>query len=577
FQCELHDARVGSQAGDLAEAAQAVAIARGQAELRSVGEVEDLPAEQQRAALAEVVELARQRKVHQLVAGAFNGVAAAGAQLGRNEVGVSGCTRLPLRIGECRGVGIEPGIHAADDPGLAVAVGEGVPQAATASHRAVVAAEEDGERTPGVESADAAHAPVADDVGNHARVDEFALGAEWQVVGVAEHEALADVEVAASAPLAEIVHVLEEAVGAAAEQMLHGLVNGVRPGIGAAEAQAIAEALVQRQLQAVIAGVADVVAELDRPKRRILVAGGNIGADAAIGIDANLVEVVQDGEVGTFRAYIVGGQDEVVPQHALDAKVPLVDFRLFGFGVHAAGENAGELDRVRQDDVRIERQVEAILEPDIACRAVVVGGGNLVLHQERQVQAELVFAAGAFKQHEEAAIPSAHHGIGGELVGQAHAGSEVVLVGPHQALAIRRVRHGESLAGSGIEVGGATAGLVGPGGEVVAQAEVHGQLGGHLPVVLPETGEHPEPGIYAGKRRKLYRRRIAKQKVGQRNSGTVAVEVIGAAQRRHIKEDVAHGAAEVSTEPESVRSARIADGIHPLKLIGDLRFRQEVG
>src|SRR5581483_11227978 len=123
---------------------------------------------------------------------------------------------------------------------------------------------------------------------------------------------------------------------------------------------------------------------------------GDVGADGAIGIDANLVEVVQDGEVGTFRAHIVGGQDEVVPQHALDAKVPLVDFRLFGFGVHAAGKNAGELDRVRQDDVWIERQVEAIPEPDVARRAVV-GGGNLVLHQERQVQAELVFAAGAFK------------------------------------------------------------------------------------------------------------------------------------------------------------------------------------
>src|SRR3954469_9174334 len=79
LQRELHHARVAGERGDAA-GRRARDVPVGQAELRRVEDVEDLPAELQLPVLAEVVEHARQRRVEVRQARAAHGVAAAVAE-----------------------------------------------------------------------------------------------------------------------------------------------------------------------------------------------------------------------------------------------------------------------------------------------------------------------------------------------------------------------------------------------------------------------------------------------------------------------------------------------------------------
>src|SRR5690242_19313037 len=92
---------------------------------------------------------------------------------------------------------------------------------------------------------DAAHLPIADNVGNWAFLRPLASPAEWNVIHEARRKAMTSVEITVSALLREVMLVLQEAIGTAAEQVLHRLINRVRPRVCHVEVQSMTEPLRQ--------------------------------------------------------------------------------------------------------------------------------------------------------------------------------------------------------------------------------------------------------------------------------------------------------------------------------------------
>src|SRR6266513_3052325 len=229
---KLHHARIAGKTCDFAKAAR-VHIVRGKPEIRRIQKIESLPAEFEAASLAEVAEGSRKRKIHVRHARAA-------------QVLISPACAQPARWrGESAGV--KPLIHCplvGRQGAAAEAVGQGIREAATYLHDAVVVAGEDREGTTCVEGGDTAGAPAAEDVRDRTLLDQMLPRTKRQFVQIAEGEPLAEIEVAVSTLLAQVMLVLQEAIGAAAaDQMFLHLINRVRPRVGGGEREVMAEAL----------------------------------------------------------------------------------------------------------------------------------------------------------------------------------------------------------------------------------------------------------------------------------------------------------------------------------------------
>src|SRR6185312_16767810 len=92
---------------------------------------------------------------------------------------------------------------------------------------------------------------------------------KWGLEHIAEHQAMAHVEVAAAALLGKVAGVLHKAVRGAAEELLGSVVNRMRVGICGVEAHASAIPLFGGNLETVVARISHVCAELNGSESRI--------------------------------------------------------------------------------------------------------------------------------------------------------------------------------------------------------------------------------------------------------------------------------------------------------------------
>src|SRR2546426_623220 len=187
--------------------------------ISSLQQLKSLTAEFDAASLPEVAEGSRKRKTHIRHARAA-------------QVLISPARAQPARRrGESAGV--KPLIHGplvGRQGATAEAVGQGICEAATYLHDAVVVARKDCEWAASMEGGDTAGAPTAEDVRDRTSLDQMLPRTKRKFVQIAEGEPLPEIEVAVSTLLGQVVLVLEEAVGTAAtDQMFLHLIDGVRP------------------------------------------------------------------------------------------------------------------------------------------------------------------------------------------------------------------------------------------------------------------------------------------------------------------------------------------------------------
>ena len=119
-----------------------------------------------------------------------------------------------------------------------------------------VGQERDREGPPRLQGDDAVSLPARERCRQPAAVvEEPAPLAERQVVGVADGEAVAHVEVRAATLGPHVEAVLREVRVARAREKARGVVNGLGPGVGREHGEPAREALLEARLQTVVAGV----------------------------------------------------------------------------------------------------------------------------------------------------------------------------------------------------------------------------------------------------------------------------------------------------------------------------------
>ena len=92
--------------------------------------------------------------------------------------------------------------------------------------------------------------------------------AERQLINVTDHQTLRHVEIAQPTPAMEVVAVLTEAVGAVRTQVLRGVVDRFRPGICRTKREPGVEPPLHREIQPMIAGIAERIAILNLAEGR---------------------------------------------------------------------------------------------------------------------------------------------------------------------------------------------------------------------------------------------------------------------------------------------------------------------
>ena len=308
--------------------------------------------------------------------------------------------------------------------------------------------------------------------------------------------------------------------------MARGVVDGLGPGEGVEEVEAVRELALELGLEGVIVeeaageGRLDVAEALDGPAgidRQIL---------AGL-IDAGGVEVAEDHHVAAEGADVAEVEDEARGDLPLDGEV----------GALHRGRGQAEGDLVGADGVGahvgdVEEVVrEAALKgQEAGGRVVAAGGGaeglpaagdgrgdlvDVRVEDERQVVGEQVFAAHAVEVQVADAEGGAEDRLIVERIGGADAGGEVVAVGVDEGAVAEGAVLGEDHGvGGRVEVGQAVGAFPLRGGELVAEADVQREAARDFVVVLEVEEVHPLAVVNDGRRVELIGGAGAEQVVG---------------------------------------------------------------
>jgi hypothetical protein len=126
-------------------------------------------------------------------------------------------------------------------------VGQGIRQTAAIAYQTVVCPGENSKWTAGPKIGHTADAPSSKNVRRWPFHEIGFTFPKRHFVNVAGHPAMAVIEIAAATLLAQISRVLHETVGASAEQVLLGIVDRLRVGVGTVDGEPAAEALLDRR------------------------------------------------------------------------------------------------------------------------------------------------------------------------------------------------------------------------------------------------------------------------------------------------------------------------------------------
>jgi hypothetical protein len=469
-------------------------------------------------------------------AGSLEGEAGRGAELadgdGREGGGVEPFVQIPAEMGQV-GVG---------DDVWALAGGGGV---------VVVLVDADG--LAGLELDDAGELPSADDVlDDRCVVGEAASAAEGKLVDEAVDESVGDVGAGDALLGVEVVGVLD---GRAVDAVVGvDVIDGFGVGVAGGEDESVAPLVLELGLDGLVVGTALVAEELHvgvlREWAEGLVVGGLelAGLELVDGVldgqlDAVVVDVVDVGEPGAELVL-----DAELENEGVGSAGAGVDFERGGGGVAGSaldgsdGAEAGWDFGFALGVLIIRNAGNAVFK--LEGRGVAVGaleGGVLLVFGERPdvVEADGGEAIGA----EAAAEDGVFDGAPFAADARQEVGEDIGL-----EMGRRAVDAGEdgvaSVAGLGVDGGGAEAGelVVGFGVgsvELPAQAEVHGEIGGELPVVLDVDGAAFELfaiGVEVGD--DVGRAGDAEEQVGEVEAAGVGLEYAHAIDGRGLGEGV---------------------------------------
>jgi len=359
----------------------------------------------------------------------------------------------------------------------------------------------------------------------------------------------------------------------------------VRPGVDDAGGESFVEAALEGGFPSVIAAGAYGVLAFE-----IAEVGEGRDASGDSVDEGGLVEIGEHVEVSQDGSYVVGVEKELSGQLALEAEAPLLDHGRGGGGID--GANLCEL-VVDVVGVKIVGG-ETVLKKEDG-RGGSGSHGGVVVDEEGRVEGHLVFAAEALEESVEDAVSAADDSLLVGSVAKAEARSEVLCIGLDERTVLDRAAGGKvksaaaSVAG-GVEVGDVVLSFEGGRGEVVAEAEVEGEVGEELEVVLEEGGVHLHALVYVIDIGEHGAADVAEKSVGIGEAGAVDALLIAAAlagedvaevdvapRVRLVLEDVTHGSPEIDADLDEVAAAYEGERVDVLELLRRLRLGQEVG
>ena len=266
-----------------------------------------------------------------------------------------------------------------------------------------------------------------------------------------------------------------------------GVILRVRPGVSADELQAIGHTALDLGLQAVVMAGA-VVFILDDAEAAI---GGDTraavkeliaGAELRRGVDDAVIEMVL---LGSHPGH---GQHRLLVELALHAERILLQHGVFvGLGIgndlHVGG--VGFVDdevgrRQGRGGIGVEvvgRSLDGEILPgkgDAVSLIAGIGGGAVEVGVIRELIAD---AAAVEEVIDSVAAAQRCLSVSENVIGKTNPRPEVTPVGIDQAAGVLADRGDAQLAGSNVEVGLPVVFLIGPGENVIAQAEIQGQPG----------------------------------------------------------------------------------------------------
>ena len=226
----------------------------------------------------------------------------------------------------------------------------------------------------------------------------------------------------------------------------------------------------------------DVVEALVGAAREEGADGGQALGEFGLGDGPGLVQVAEHGEVVGAVADVGHVEERVPEQGSLQGEVPVLDVAPGGVAVHVEDDVRAGVGGVALF-ARAEAVDEGVGDAEVAELGWAVQRRET--RDERGVGAEILGRGHAVPVVPAEAVAAAEDRFGVELIGGAEAGGEVVPGLALEGAVFDAAAGGDhQLVLRGVEVGEVVVGVVGRGGHLIAEAQVEGEPGVDLEVVL---------------------------------------------------------------------------------------------